>query len=103
MLTLFFAPSNPILPDVPLEIMVRNRTVEEEWTKLSILPENYCAGVAEDRVWAEGVITQQHKKKLPIQMKKGSNEVEICFMDGISVLEKLELEPANVTAEDGSA
>lgn len=102
MLTLFFAPSNPILPDVPLEIMLRNRTVTEKWTRLSVLPEGYCAGVAEDRVWAEGVITQQHKKKLPIQMKKGFNEVEICFMDGISVLEKLELEPVNVTAEDSS-
>ena len=35
-------------------------------------------------------------------MKKGSNKVEICFMDGISVLEKLELEHVNVTAADGS-
>ena len=101
-MTLFLAPSNPILPDVPLEILVRNRTVTEEWTRLAVLPEKYCAGEATDRTWADGVITQQHKKKMPIQMKKGSNKVEICFMDGISVLEKLELEHVNVTAADGS-
>lgn len=96
--TLFFAPSNPILPDVPLEILLRNRTVTEEWTEVSILPENYCAGMAKDRSWAEGVITQQHKIKRPLQMKKGSNELEICFTDGISVLEKLELEISDLTA-----
>ena len=32
-------------------------------------------------------------------MKQGVNELEICFMDGISVLEKLELEPSNVTVD----
>lgn len=99
-LTLFFAPSNPILPGVPLEVLVRNRTVTEEWTKMAILPEDYRAGEASDPVWADGVITQQHKTQVQLQMKKGTNELEICFTDGISALEKLELERSIVTARN---
>ena len=98
-MTLFLAPSNPIHPDVPLEILVRNRTATEEWTRLAILPGDYRAGEAKDTVWAEGVITQQHRVSAQVHMKQGVNELEICFMDGISVLEKLELEPSNVTAD----
>lgn len=98
-MTLFLAPSNPIHPDVPLEILVRNRTATEEWTRLAILPGDYRAGEAKDTVWAEGVITQQHRVSAQVHMKQGVNELEICFMDGISVLEKLELETSNVTAD----
>lgn len=101
-LMLFFAPSNPILPDVPLELLVRNRTMTEEWTRVAVLPENYCAGEASDRTWAEGVITQQHMTGVQIQLQSGANELEICFVDGISVLEKLELEPLNVTIREYS-
>lgn len=90
-LTLFLAPSNPILPDVPLELLVRNRTVTEDWTRLALLPQQYTAGEASDRVWAEGVLAQQHQAWMQITMKKGVNELEIGFLDGISVLEKLEL------------
>ena len=94
-LTMFFAPSNPILPDVPLEIEMRNRSMMQEWTTISILPEIYCAGEASDRIWADGVIMQQHRISVPIRLKQGMNELEIGFTDGISVLEKLELERLN--------
>ena len=91
-LTLFLAPSNPIRPDIPLELLVRNHSVTEEWTKLALLPEHYTAGEGTDRIWAEGVIRQQHQAQTQIDIKNGKNELEICFLDGISVLEKLELE-----------
>lgn len=91
-LTLFFAPSNPIHPDIVPEILVRNRTVTQRWSRISVFPENYRAGDAKDLIWVNGVITQQHKTVMRIQMQKGINELEICFTDGISVFEKMELE-----------
>ena len=43
-------------------------------------------------------VTEQ-EKMAQVHMKQGVNELEICFMDGISVLEKLELKPSNVMAD----
>lgn len=90
--TLAFAPSNPISKDHPLYVMLRNRTSGETWKKLRILPEDYCAGDGADPVWADGVLAQQHCISCELRMIRGENELQIGFLDGISVLEKIELE-----------
>lgn len=91
-MTLFFAPSNQICRDVIPALLVRNSTQTKEWCRVPVLPEHYCAGKATDKVWATGVITQQHCVETPIRIQSGINELELMFLDGITVLEKIELE-----------
>ena len=90
-LLLYLAPSNAVSPDKRLYLSVRNKTVNEEWEKLDILPENYRAGEPDSLAWAEGVITQKHVVRTEIFMGERLNEIEVKFHDGISVLQKLVL------------
>lgn len=99
-LILSMAPSNPISPEQKLYFSVRNKTQdsakkaagENEWTQLALLPADYEAGEADCAVWAEGVIAQIHTAETELFLKEGINEIEIRFHDGITVLEKLELQ-----------
>ena len=87
-ITLVFAPSNPIDKDIPLSF--EWKIDGGEYTRQSVLPEEYHAGEASDPVWARGVIEQKHIVKLDVNLKEGMHDFAIKFLDGICTLERLE-------------
>lgn len=50
---------------------------------------DYCGGEPSCVQWCEGVLNQNHKKSIPVVLKKGVNDVTIYAMDAGFVLEEL--------------
>lgn len=86
--TLIFAPSNPIDPDIPLAFAWK--IDQGEFVEQFLLPENYQAGEAADAVWAKDVIGQKHIVHLEADLLEGMHEFTIAFLDGICTLERIQ-------------
>lgn len=102
-LTLYLAPSNPVSPkrqwylSAGVTSQGQIKQGEEagqstEWRRLQLFPEDYRAGEADCRMWAEGVISQIHTVETRLRLRQGFNQVSIRFHDGVAVLERLVLE-----------
>lgn len=83
------SPSNPAVPGDRLSLAMRNASAGESWKKVDTVPAGYRAGEPEDIVWAAGVIEQIHRKRVPIFLHKGFNEVQIELVSDILAIEKI--------------
>ncbi|MDO4307427.1 MAG: glycosyl hydrolase 115 family protein [Eubacteriales bacterium] len=83
------APCNPAAPGDRLCFAVRSMSSEESWKTVCTVPKGYRAGEPEDAFWSAGVVEQIHKARVPLFFRKGVNEVQLGFLNGILVVEKL--------------
>ena len=83
------SPANPAVPGDRLPLALRNASAGESWKTVDMVPENYRAGDPDDDFWAAGVVEQIHKTRVPLFLRKGFNNVEIKFLNGILAVEKI--------------
>ncbi len=87
-LTLYTAPSNPVLYKGKMNVAVR--TNDNAYQVVNTIPEEgYVPWLSDD--WARGVLDQIHQSSTKVSLEKGENIIAIKAMDPAVVLEKLVL------------
>ncbi len=86
---LWSAPSNPLSRGKKYGYKIRNAGMNTKWKDIEIWSENYQAGKAGCREWADGVVEQIHKTTSILDLKQGVNSIEVALLDSNIVLEKI--------------
>lgn len=93
---LWLAPSNPVKPDERFNLTLRIDGEEGPWRRLEVFHKDYRAGEAACREWADAVLNQIRKIKKRMYLTKGVHTLEVGFLDGILLLEKLLIYPEGI-------
>lgn len=96
------APSNPVSPGRKLQFAIRSRMTCHRWSVCDVLPQDYRAGDASCKAWCDGVIAQIHKTTCSLQLQKGQNEIQIGFLDGVLLLQKVIIYPQGTVPEESA-
>lgn len=87
------APVNPVSPHRNLQFAIRNLRTDDRWSIVDVLPEDYEAGEASCKAWCDGVISQIHKTTCRLALSERCEEIQIGFLDGVLLIEKLIIYP----------
>lgn len=91
-LTLFTAPNNPIRLGSPVHLGVQ---VNGTFHAVQLLPSGFRAGENSDPDWGAGVLNQIHTASLVLPFDAGVQELTVLAQEPGTVLEKIELRPAD--------
>lgn len=96
----WLAPSNPVRQQERSNLALCIDDKKQEWQQLEVFPEDYRAGEADCGAWADAMLAQIRKVRKAVYLTKGVHAIEVGFLDGILVLEKLLVYPLGTEPEN---